>query len=68
MKKEKNIDTKTNEEIEIIIKNKKIEEEDKNTNSVYKVENTVKNEINNIEDNTVSDKKFLMHDKKIILL
>lgn len=68
MKKEKNIDKKTNEEIEIIIKNKKIEEEDKNTNSVYKVENTVKNEINNIEDNTVSDKKFLMHDKKIILL
>lgn len=54
------IDTKTNEEIEIIVKNKKIEKEDiENKNETNKIENTTKNEnfnINRTQDTTISNK------------
>lgn len=54
------IDTKTNEEIESIVKNKKIEKEDiENKNETNKIENTTKNEnfnINRTQDTTISNK------------
>lgn len=56
------IDTKTNKEIEVVVKNKKIEKEDiENRNETNEIENIIKNEIssiNNVKDNTISNRRI----------